>query len=200
MRYFYARVSTKDQNLDRQMETANTLDVDRIFADKQSGKSFERVEYQRMKRLLKAGDEVYVKELDRLGRNKEMVKDEIRWFNEHGVKFHSLDVPTTMIDYQGQEWVGQMVNNILIEVLGAMAEQERKKILQRQKEGFAAMPVVNGRKWSKKTGRPCGRPEIEISDFQKIFSEQKMGLLTVDECCARLGISRSTWYNRVKAV
>ena len=198
MKYFYARVSTKEQNLDRQLEVAKEHPVDRVFSDKQSGKNFERTAYCEMKRVVRRGDEVYIKELDRLGRNKEGIKDEIRWFRDHGVILRILDIPTTLIDFGDQTWVSDMVTNILIEVMGSVAEQERKKTLQRQREGFAAMKVVDGKKISAKTGNPCGRPEIEISEFQKYFSEQKSGRMTVPECCKALGISRGTWYNRVR--
>lgn len=200
MKYFYARVSTKEQNLDRQLAEAEKHNIDRVFSDKQSGKNFERVEYQRMKSLVKRGDEVFIKELDRLGRNKEGIKEEIRWFQLRGVTLRILDIPTSLMDFGDQTWVSDMVNNILIEVLGAVAEQERKKTLKRQREGFDAMPIVDGRKFSKKTGRPCGRPEKEIMDFRKIFEEQKRTHRPVEEYCAELGISRATWYNKARAV
>ena len=199
MKYYYARVSTKEQSLDRQLEDAKKHGIDRIYSDKQSGKNFDRTEYQSLKRAVRSGDEVFVKELDRLGRNKEAIKEEIRWFQARGVVLRILDIPTSLIDFGDQTWISDMVNNILIEVLGAVAEQERKKTLKRQKEGYEAMPVVNGKKFSKKTGRYCGRPEMEISEFPKFFAEQKSGLKTVDECCKALGISRATWYNKAKA-
>ena len=77
-----------------------------------------------MKSLLVKGDEVYFKELDRIGRNKSLIKEELKWFKDHGIIVRILDVPTTLIDFIGQEWVFEMVNNILIEVLGYLAEQE----------------------------------------------------------------------------
>lgn len=197
MKYFYCRVSTKEQNLDRQLEVAERFKPIEVICDKMSGKDFHRPEYERMKSLLKEGDEVYVKELDRLGRNLNLVKDELRWFDDHGIKFHSLDIPTTMIDYQGQEWIGRMVTNIIIEVLGSMAEQERIKIKGRQREGIDAMPVIDGKRKSKKTGRFTGRPEKWDS---KKFLEIKRLNLPVEESCKMLGVSRSTWYNRGKAV
>ena len=198
MKYFYARVSTKEQNLDRQLEEAKHWEIDKVFFDKQSGKNFDREQYQLMKSILKPGDEVFVKELDRLGRNKEGIKEEIRWFREHKVLLRIVDIPTTLLDFKDQTWVADMVNNILIEVLGAVAEQERNKTRNRQREGIAAMKVVNGKKISAKSGRAYGRPASEISDFEKYFAMQKNGVMTVPECCAALGISKGTWYNRVK--
>lgn len=202
MIYFYARVSTKDQNLDRQLEAARAYkNIDHIFSDKQSGKNFDRPEYIKMKETVLPGDEVVIKELDRLGRDKEGIKEEIRWFKEHGVTLRILDVPTTLIDFQGQDWIGDMVNNILIEVLGAIAQQEREKNRSRQREGIAAMQVVDGKKVSAKTGRAYGR-QVAVADvdFEKFLKKQKDGLMSVSECCRELGISRATWYNRVAEV
>ena len=202
MIYFYARVSTKDQNLARQLEVAKEYkNIDKVFCDKQSGKDFERKEYQKLKGLVVSGDEVVIKELDRLGRNKEGIKEEIKWFRERGVILRILDVPTTLIDFNGQDWIADMVNNILIEVMGAMAQQEREKTTKRREEGIAAMPVVNGKRVSTKTGREYGRPVIKVDDdFKKFLKKQKDGELTVGECCERLGISRRTWYNKLKEV
>ena len=202
MIYFYARVSSKDQNLDRQLEVARAYKhIDRIFADKQSGKNFDRPEYIIMKATVQSGDEVVIKELDRLGRDKEGIKEEIRWFKEHGVILRILDVPTTLIDFQGQDWIADMVNNILIEVLGAIAQNEREKTHRRQREGIDAMQVVNGKKVSAKTGRTYGRQVVATNiDFEKFLKKQKDGSMTVSECCKELGISRATWYNRVAEV
>ena len=199
MIYFYTRVSTKDQNLARQLEEAKSYkNVDEVFCDKQSGKTYDRPEYERLKSVVKKGDEVIVKEMDRLGRNKDATKDEIKWFKENGITLRILELPTTLIDFNGQEWIADMINNMLIEVLTTIAEQEVKKIDKRRAEGIAAMPIVNGKKVSAKTGRAYGRQPIDIgNDFEKFLKKQKDGELTVEECCKELNISRRTWYNRV---
>ena len=194
MIYGYARVSSKDQNLARQLETMKSYkNIDEVFCDKQSGKDFERKEYERLKSIVKKGDEVIIKELDRLGRNKEGVKEEIKWFKEQGVTLRILDLPTSLMDFSGQEWIRDMVNNILIEVMGAMAEQERNKIKVRQAEGIAAKKASGD--WDE-----YGRPRKESIDFQKFLKKQKSGEMSVTECCKELGISRATWYNRLKEV
>ena len=203
MIYFYARVSTKGQNTDRQLEVAKDYpNVSAIFVDKQSGKNFDRPEYERLKAIVVRGDEIVVKELDRLGRNKEGIKSELEWFKEHGVLVRILDIPTTLMVFpEGQSWVLEMVNNVLIEVMGSIAEQEREKILKRQKEGIAAMPVVDGKKFSTKKGCTYGRKPITIGDDFEIFlKKQKDGLITVSECCKALGIGRSTWYAKCKEI
>ena len=199
MTYFYARVSSKDQNLARQLEAAKVYkDIDRVFCDKQSGKDFDRPQYLELKESVRCGDEVIIKELDRLGRDKDGIKEEIGWFKDHGVTLRILDVPTTLIDFQGQDWIADMVNNILIEVLGAIAQNEREKTRRRQREGIDSMQVVNGKRISAKTGNAIGRPsKIDNNQLQKILKKQKGGQMTVSECCVELGISRATWYNAV---
>ena len=196
-RYFYGRVSSKDQNLARQLESARKYkNIDRVFTDKQSGKNFDRDNYIYMKEVLEPGDEVVVHALDRLGRNKEGIKEELAWFKEHGVVVRILNVPTTLIEYPaGQEWVMEMVNNILIEVLGAFAEQERENIRKRQEEGIAAMPVdERGRKISKKTGRGFGRVEKRPENFAEVYGRQQNGELSLKEALALTGIGRTRWY------
>lgn len=194
-KYFSARVSSKDQNLARQLAEAKKYGVpeENIFCDKITGRKKDRPEYDRMKSLLQKGDEVYFKELDRIGRDKCLIKEELEWFRERGVLVRILDVPTTLMELpKGQEWVFDMVNNILIEVLGTIAEQEWKKTKQRREEGIAAMPVVDGKKVSSKTGKGFGRPEIEVT-IDKRPDE------TVEDVCSRLGISRRTYFRKVSS-
>jgi DNA invertase Pin-like site-specific DNA recombinase len=202
MIYFYTRVSTKDQNLARQLADATSYkNVDEVFCDKQSGKTYDRPEYERLKSIVCKGDEVIVKEMDRLGRNKEATKNEIKWFKDNGIILRILELPTTLIDFNGQEWIADMINNMLIEVLTTIAEQEVKKIDRRRAEGIAAMPVVNGKKVSTKTGNTYGRPTVgTVDEFEKFLKKQKDGEMSVAECCKHLKISRSTWYNRVAEI
>ena len=205
MKYFLGRVSSKEQNLARQLKVAREkFDIpdENVYCDKITGSSFDRPQYNALKAIVQEGDEVIVKEFDRFGRNKDEMKRELEWFKQKGVIVRILDIPTTLIDFKDQTWVLEMVNNILIEVLGAVAEQERKKTKQRQAEGIAAMPVVDGKRVSVKTGRGFGRPASEIEDeqFEKLAQKQKDGLITVADCCRELGISRSTWYDRSRKV
>ena len=142
MKYFLGRVSSKEQNLARQLKVAREkFDIpdENVYCDKITGSSFDRPQYNALKAIVQEGDEVIVKEFDRFGRNKDEMKRELEWFKQKGVIVRILDIPTTLIDFKDQTWVLEMVNNILIEVLGAVAEQERKKTKQRQAEGIAAM-------------------------------------------------------------
>ena len=141
MIYGYMRVSTKAQNLNRQEDALLEFGVekDNIFADKESGKNFDREKYQEMKSILKRNDVLVIKELDRLGRNKEMVKEELEYFKNNGIRVKILNIPTTLIDFpEGQEWIMDMINNILLEVMSSIDEEERRKIKTRQAEGIAA--------------------------------------------------------------
>lgn len=201
MRYFYGRVSSKDQSLDRQIDSARKHgNIDRIFKDKKSGKDFEREGYSEMKSVLKKGDEVIVHALDRLGRDKKLIKEELAWFKENGVIVRILNVPTTLIEYPtGQEWVMDMVNNILIEVLGAVAEQEREEIRKRQREGIESMPTDgNGRKISSRTGRGFGREKKCPDNFSEVYARQQNGELSLKEAMGLVGVGRTRWYELAK--
>ena len=191
-KYFAVRVSSKDQNFARQLVVARKYGIpeENIFCDKITGRRKDRPEYDRMKGLLKRGDEVYFTELDRVGRAKYLIKEELEWFKEQGVIVRILNIPTTLVEFpEGQEWVMEMVNNILIEVLATISEQEWVKIKERREAGIAAMPVdENGNKVSSRTGRGFGRPGAEVEDLSLEPGE------SVTEACARLGISRATYY------
>lgn len=194
-KYFSARVSSKDQNLARQLAEAEKYGIpkENVFCDKITGRKKDRPEYDRMKSLLKKGDEVYFKELDRIGRAKHLIKEELEWFKENGVIVRVLDVPTTLMELpKGQEWVFEMVNNILIEVLGTIAEQEWEKTKRRRDEGIAAMPIVDGRRVSSKTGRGFGRAEKKV-DLELRDGEN------ITDACNRLGISRTTYYRKLNS-
>lgn len=204
MTYAYIRVSSIDQNLDRQKtalrEYRPGLTEDYIFSDKQSGKNTNRKRYQALKSVLREGDEVVIKELDRLGRNKDEVKDELKWFRERKIIVRILNVPTTLVDFQGQEWIFDMINNILVEVLAAIAEEERLTTKRRQREGIDCMPIVNGKRISAKTGRGFGREKRDVIDFQKTAQKQKGGLITVSDACRELGIGRTKYYELMRGV
>lgn len=130
--YYYARVSSAEQNLDRQLAAFIALGATErdIITDKASGKDLDRPGYQALRNtILRRGDTLVVKSLDRLSRSKADTKRELQYFRDAGIRVKVLELPTTMTDYpEGQEWIFEMVNNILIEVLGAIAEQERETI------------------------------------------------------------------------
>lgn len=194
-KFLSARVSSKDQNLARQLAIAEQYGVPEknIFSDKITGRKKERENYDEMKAVLQPGDEVYFTEMDRIGRDKALIKEELEWFKEKGVIVRILDVPTTLMEFPGEQtWVLELVNTILIEVLGTIAEQEWKKIKKRREDGIKAMPVdEEGYKISSKTGRRFGRSEMKL-DLSLLPGE------TVKDACARLGISRNTYYRKLR--
>lgn len=194
MTYHYYRVSSKDQSVNRQVDALNGYKpADKAYTDKASGKNFDRTAYQRMKAEVVRGDEVIVKELDRFGRNKKEIREELEWFKDHGVTVRILDVPTTLIDFNGQDWIGDLINGLLIDVLSAIAEQERKKIHERMIEGIAAKKARG--EWED-YGRP--KKNVDANVLSELREKNKKGELTIDDCCRRLGISRSTWYSRLR--
>ena len=192
--YYYARVSSKEQNLDRQIAAFKALGAQEreIITDKESGKDFERAGYQALKHaMLRRGDTLVVKSLDRLSRNKCDIKNELQYFRDNGIRLKVIDLPTTMMDLpEGQEWVFEMVNNILIEVLGTIAEQERASIKRRQAEGIQA---------AKAKGKKLGRPAITFpANWNEVYSSWKAGEITAKEAMERTGTKRTSFYKLVK--
>lgn len=188
--YGYARVSTKEQNLDRQLLALREQGIEErnIIVDKESGKDLERKGYQALiNTMLRRGDTLIIKSLDRLSRNKCDIKKELEHFKENGIRLKVIDLPTTMIDFpDGQEWVMEMVNNILIEVLGTIAEQERNSIKQRQAEGIAA---------AKEKGAELGRPKAQKPEnWDSVIAEMKAGNITATKAMEMLNMKRTTFY------
>lgn len=203
-KYFVARVSSKDQNLARQLETAKKLGIPRenVFCDKVSGRKKERPEYDRLKSIVKAGDEVYFENLDRIGREKCLIKGELEWFKENKIILRIMDIPTTMIEMPSdQAWVFEMVNNILIEVLSAVADQEWVKIKNRREAGISAMPVdEEGYRVSSRTGRRFGREKKCPENFREVYERQQRGEISLKEALAEVGIGRTRWYELAREV
>ena len=193
--YYYARVSTTEQNLDRQIELFRSLGADDrdIITDKQSGKSLDRTGYNALKNaILRAGDTLVIKSLDRLSRSKTDIKNELKYFKDNNIRLKVADLPTTMIDLADeQSWVIDMVNNILIEVLSSIAEQEYNTIHQRQSEGIAA---------AKAKGKHLGRPKlIKPDNWESVISEYKESRITAKEAMTRLNLKRSSFYKLLKS-
>ena len=188
--YGYARVSSRVQNEDRQIEALTKFGVpeQNIIIDKASGKDTEREGYQYLKRqILRAGDTLVIKEMDRLSRNKADIKRELEEFKTMGVRIKILDIPTTLTDFQPEQaWVLEMINAVLIEVLGSIAENERNKIRARQREGIEAAKKKNVR---------FGRPSNPLPDnWHEVLTEVRSGNKKPVEAMRELGISRSCYY------
>ena len=191
--FYYARVSTREQNLDRQLEAFRALGANdrEIITDKESGKNLDRPGYQALKSaMLRSGDTLVVKSLDRLSRSKSDIHNELQWFKDNSIRLKVIDLPTTMMDLpSGQEWVFEMVNNILIEVLGTIAEQERLTIRQRQREGIAA---------AKAKGKHLGRPATVLPDnWDEVIALWRSGQISAKEAMRRTGVKRTHFYAQV---
>ena len=188
MRYGYIRVSTKHQETARQEILMEQLGVDKVFIDKCTGKNTNRPQLKEMMSVLKPGDVVVVESYSRMSRSAHDLLKIVEDLNDKGVSFiskkESLDTTTS---------IGKM----MLTFIAGINEFEREIMLERQKEGIAAMATVDGRKISKRTGRGFGRPNEEVPDFEKFLKKQKDGQMTVKQCCAELGIDRNKWYREV---
>jgi len=200
MVFAYSRVSSKEQNEARQLiafkQHEPTLEDKNIYIDKESGKDFDRTQYKELLKVLRSGDTLLIKELDRFGRNKLETKENLQYMEKLGVRVKIFDIPTTMTDFPPEnKWVQMMISNLMIEVLGSIAEQERIKIRQRQAEGISALRARNN-------GKGIGRPKADVpEDFQKKYRKFKKGEygdMTALGFAKMMGIGRSTMYKYIK--
>ncbi|WHS75951.1 recombinase family protein [Bacillus cereus] len=192
--FFYIRVSSKDQSIDRQLLTATELGIpeEYIFIEKASGKDFKRPEYQLMKRMLRKGNVLYIQSLDRLGRNKQMILDE--WqelIKKKEIDIVVLDMPLlNTMKYKDLNGIETLISDLILQLLSYMAEDERKRIRDRQKEGIT-IALQKGVKF--------GRKKVEIDDnFIEAYQEWKNHKITAVEAMQRVGMKSNTFYRRVK--
>lgn len=201
--YGYHRTSTEEQHLDRGITAIrdycknNNLDLLEIYTDQQTGKNFNRPEYQFMRKRLLKGDTLIISELDRLGRNKEDTLKELRYYKDNGIRVMILEIPTTLIDYKAMDesnqksmadMIMETVNNMLIEMYAVFAEAEMKKRSQRQTEGIQAMKERG--EWDK-----YGRPKaMNMEQFASEYSKVLSGEERPFECMKRLGMTKPTFY------
>lgn len=188
--FYYARVSSCEQNLDRQLEAFAKLGAEdrEIVTDKESGKNLDRPGYQALKTtMLRPGDTLIVKSLDRLSRNRADIKNELQYFKDNGIRLKVIDLPTTMMELpKGQAWVFEMVNNILIEVLGTIADQERKTIRHRPREGIFV---------AKSKGKNLVRPSTKkTANWDEVVSLWRSGEITANEARKRLRMKKTAFY------
>jgi len=190
--YGYVRVSTKEQNEDRQMIAMREFGVaeDHIVMDKQSGKNFERPGYRRLVRRIKAGDVLVVKSIDRLGRNYEEIQEQWRIITkEKGADIYVIDMP--LLDTRrGKDLVGTFVSDIVLQVLSFVAENERTNIRQRQAEGIAA---------AKARGVKFGRPMLPLPEnFPEVYQRWRNKRISIEEAAAECGMPRSTFHDKAR--
>lgn len=193
IRHFgYVRVSSKDQNEARQLEAMKDLDIlDRdMYIDKVSGKDTNRSGYQSMKNSLRKGDILFIKELDRLGRNAMDIKNEWKAITKD-IGAHIVILDMDILDTRKyQNGLEQVISSIVLELLSYMAEREKEKINGRQTEGIAV---------AKNSGVVFGRPKQVISeDFEQAYKDWKQGNITAVEAMRRVEMKPNTFYRRVK--
>lgn len=194
MTFAYTRVSTTDQNAERQRiaiqnyADEHQLTVDRFFDDTASGKDFSRPKYQALKEILRPGDLVIFKELDRMGRNMEQIKSEWNELQKLGVDVIITDTPILNTS-QKSDLEKSLIAAIVFELLAYMAEKERQKILSRQAEGIAI---------AKAQGKYTGRKPIQPPDFDQVVAQWQNGEITAAQAMNRLGLSKSTFYRKVR--
>ena len=188
--YGYVRVSSQDQNEDRQLIALREKNVDpkQIFIDKQSGKDFERPQYKKMLKKTKAGDLLYVLSIDRLGRNYEEIQNQWRILTKDiGIDICVIDMP--LLDTRnGKDLMGTFIADLVLQILSFVAQNERENIKKRQAEGIAA---------ARARGVHLGRPPIETpEDFPQIVRDWETGKILFNDALERSGLTETTFYRR----
>ena len=193
MIYAYIRVSTKQQNIDRQYEEIKALSIDDkyIYIDKESGKDFDRTKYQNLIKKLKKNDLLIIKSIDRLGRNYQMILEEwARITKTIGADIKVLDMPLLDTRIEGKNLVGKFISDIVLQVLSFVAENERINIKQRQAEGIRI---------AKEKGVKFGRPKVKLPvNTNEILNKYINKELKHDEATKLIGVSRGTFFSLVK--
>lgn len=203
-KYGYVRVSTKEQNEERQLIAMEKQGIRKsdIFIDKATGKNFDRPQWKELKEEITEGDTLFFISVDRLGRTKSDCLKELRELKERGVIVHIEEIPTTMIEVdETNKLIIDMMNNVLIEVYTTLAEEELKKITKRRKEGMEAMGTneKTGKKVGKSgkvTGRPSNRENLTTQQ-ERIIDNWLEKRVKLAECIQITGLSRATLY-RIK--
>lgn len=181
MQYGYARVSSKDQKLDRQIESLKKAGVDRskIFIEKVSGKNFERKEYQKLIKKLNKGDVLFIKSIDRLGRNYNEIIEQWHIINKvKGVDIVVIDFNLLDTRENINGLTGQFISDMVLQIMSYVAQIERENILERQHEGIEC---------AKKKGIKFGRPKKPIpTEFELVYLDWKVNRISLREASRRL--------------
>ena len=190
--YGYVRVSSADQNEDRQLIAMDGVGIEsrNIYTDKQSGKNFDRPAYRSLLRKIKTGDLLYIKSIDRLGRNYVEIQNQWRIITkDKGADIAVIDMP--LLDTRnGRDLMGTFLADIVLQILSFVAQSERESIRKRQFEGIAA-----ARKRGVRFGRPIKKPP---ADFAEVIRLWESGKLTMEEVLARTSLKEATFYRRLR--
>ncbi len=193
MRYGYVRVSTKEQNIDRQMSALSLENIpkNQIFIDRASGKDFDRTEYQKLLTVLQPDDEIVIKSIDRLGRNYDDILEQWQLLTKtKKVHINVLDFPLLNTKNTSDTITGKLISDLVLQVLSYVSQMEREQIKQRQREGIRE---------AKKRGKQFGRPKLNVPpNFYDLAKKHRQKEITVREGAEILGVSKSTFHNWLK--
>lgn len=206
--YGYARVSTKDQNLARQLKDFEEMGIERryVIIDEQSGKNFNRRGYNTLvgteltAPLLHEGDLLVIHSIDRMGRNYTEIQDQWKYITQTlKANIKVLDMPLLDTSVSKDSLDSKFIADLTLQILAYVAEKERQNINTRQKEGIAAMPIINGKRISSKTGNATGRPSAKFpEEWEKYYSDWKAENITAKKCMDDMELKRTTFYKLVK--
>ncbi|NEW66526.1 recombinase family protein [Carnobacteriaceae bacterium zg-84] len=191
MKYGYIRVSTKEQNIDRQLTAMYKEGIAKkqIYIDKMSGRDFNRVAYKRMIKRVKKGDEIVIKSIDRLGRNYDEILEQWRYLvreKEVDIRVIDLELLNTKSSFDNNI-TGRFISDLVLQILSYIAQVERENMLQRQKEGIIE---------AKKKGVQFGRPKKELpANFEDVYQQWNLNKLNTREAAQLLGVAKTTCYN-----
>lgn len=192
-KYAYIRVSSKDQNVERQIVAMKKLGLttEQMYIDKQSGKNFDRKNYQKMIKKLKSGDEIYIKSIDRLGRNYEEIIEQWHYLTKiKNVEIIVLDFPLLDTRNQTNGITGKLISDLFLQILSYVAQIERENIKQRQAEGIKIV---------KEKGIKFGRPTLPIpKEFEEIYKLYLKGQISKRAGAKCLGTNHVTFSNWIK--
>lgn len=195
MYYGYVRVSSKEQNIDRQLDALEKLDVEKrnIFIDRQSGKDFERPAYKRLLKKLKKGDLLTIKSIDRLGRNYDEILEQWRVITKvKQADIFVIDFPLLDTRNKDNDLTGAFISDLVLQILSYVAQTEREFIRQRQAEGIAA---------AKRRGVKFGRENLPLPDsFEYAKNKYISGELTVRQAAELCKMNYSTFYRKIKNI
>lgn len=193
-KFGYITVSSKDQNEGRQLEAMRKMGITErdIYLDKQSGKNFERANYQLLKRVIRKGDILYIHSLDRFGRNKEEILQEWNDLTKN-IEADIVVLNMPLLDTtQYKDSMGTFIADLVLQILSWMAEEERERIRKRQREGID-LALQNGIQF--------GRPTVFVSEeFKEVYRKWKAKELTAVEAMKEAGVKKTSFYKLVKAL
>ena len=191
-KFGYIRVSSKDQNEGRQLESMKKLGLSErdIFMDKQSGKDFERAQYQLLKRIIRKNDVLYIHSLDRFGRNKEEILNEWNDITKN-IQADIIVMDMPLLDTtQYKDSLGTFIADLVLQILSWMAEEERDRIRKRQREGIDV---------ALQNGTVFGRPKVKVTeDFKEVYARWRTGEITAVKAMQEIGVKKTTFYKLVR--